>query len=128
MTEKWKHSLGKDKKVGTIFLDLSKAFNTLNHNLLLAKLNLYDLSFNAIKFVLSNLSEQFDRVNIKNNFSEWCKGEPQESTLGLLLFNTFMKNIFFFMQEAYIRNFADDNSLYLIKDNFKQVKTSLTVN
>ena len=37
--EKWKHALDKGKKVGTIFLDLSKAFDTLNHNLLLAKLN-----------------------------------------------------------------------------------------
>ena len=37
--EKWKHALDKGKKVGTIFIDLSKAFNTLNHNLLLVKRN-----------------------------------------------------------------------------------------
>ena len=54
-------------------MDLSKAFDTLNQNLLLAKLNAYEFSFNAIKFVQSYLSEQFQRVNINNNFREWCK-------------------------------------------------------
>ena len=36
LIEKWKHTIYKGKKVGTIFMDLSKAFETLNHNLLLA--------------------------------------------------------------------------------------------
>ena len=73
MTEKWKHVLDKGKKVGTIFMDLSKAFDTLNQNLLLAKLNVYGFSLNTKNFVQSYLSEQFQRVNINNNFSEWCK-------------------------------------------------------
>ena len=70
MIEKWKQALEKGKKVGTIFMDLSKAFDTLNHNLLLAKLNAFGFSFNAIKFVQSYLSERFQRVNINNNFRE----------------------------------------------------------
>ena len=73
MIEKWRHALDKGKKVGTIFMDLSKAFDTLNHNLLFAKLDAYGFSFNAIKLVQSYLSERFQRVNINNNFSEWCK-------------------------------------------------------
>ena len=50
MTEKQQHTFDKNKKVGTIFMDLSKAFDTLNHNLLLAKLNAHGFSFNAIKY------------------------------------------------------------------------------
>ena len=48
--EKWKHALDKMKIVGTIFMDPSKAFDRLNHNLILAKLNLYFFSFKATKF------------------------------------------------------------------------------
>ena len=41
MIEKWKHALDKGKRFSTIFMDLSKALDTLNHNLLLTKLNVY---------------------------------------------------------------------------------------
>ena len=80
MIEKWKHALDKGKKVDTIFMDLSKALDTLNHNLLLVKLNAYGFSFNAIKFIQNYLSERFQTVNKNNNFSKWCKillGVPQ---------------------------------------------------
>ena len=128
MIEKWKHALDKGKKDGTIFMDLSEAFDTLNHNFLLAKLNAYGFSFSAVKLVQSHLSERFQRVNINNNFSEWCKillGVPQGSILGPLLFNIFINDIFYFIQDAYICNFADDHSLYSIEDNLKEVKTIL---
>ena len=72
MIEKWKHVLDKGKKVGAMFIGLSKAFHTLNHNLLLAKLSAYGFSFNLIKFIQSYLSERFQRVNINNIFSESC--------------------------------------------------------
>ena len=47
MIEKWKGALDESKKVGTIFMDLSNSFGTLNHNLLLATLNAYGFSFKA---------------------------------------------------------------------------------
>ena len=53
--EKWKHTLDKDKKVCAIF-------NTLNHNLLLVKLNTHGFSFDVSKFVQSYQSERFQRV------------------------------------------------------------------
>ena len=49
MIEKWKRVLGENMKVGAIFMDLSKVFNTLNHRLLLATLKAYDLQPTALK-------------------------------------------------------------------------------
>ena len=126
--EKWKHTLYKDKKVRAMFMHLSKAFNTPYHYLLLAKRNTYGFSFNAIKYVESYLLERFLRVNINNNFSEWRKillGVPQWSVLGPLLVNILTNDIVFFVQEAYIKTFVDDNSLNSIEDNFKDLKTIL---
>ena len=75
--------------------------------------------------------ERFQRANINNNFSEWCKillGVPQGSILVLFLFNILINDIFYFIQDAYICNFADDKSLYSIEDNLKEVKTTLKKN
>ena len=55
MIGKWKHALDNGKKVATVFMNLSKTFDTLNHNLILAKLNANSLSSNAIKFVQNYL-------------------------------------------------------------------------
>ena len=54
-------------------MDLSKAFHTLYHNLWLTKLNEYGFSISVIKFLYIYFSEQLKRLNINNNFSEWCK-------------------------------------------------------
>ena len=113
-----------------MFMDLSKTFDTLNHNLLIAKLNMYGFSFNAIKLIQNYLLERFQKVNEKYNFRKWCKilmEVSQESILGLFLFNIFI-NIFHFIQKVYICNFVDDNSLYSIEDKFKEVKTILKKN
>ena len=86
MLEKWKLVLDKGCNIGAIFMYLSKAFDMLNHDLLLAKLNAYGFSANAIAYI-SYLSNRYQKPNINDKFSTWkniYKGVPQGSVLSPL--------------------------------------------
>ena len=69
MLEKWKKTLDKLENVCTIFMGLSKAFDNINHNLLLAKLKVYGFSENPLTLMCSYLKDQRQAVQVKNNFS-----------------------------------------------------------
>ena len=58
MIENWKTQVNKKKKIGVIIMDLSTAFGTLNHNLLVAKLKAYGLNLNAASFIKSYLTNR----------------------------------------------------------------------
>ena len=73
LLEKWKKALDKGENVCTIFMDLSKAFNSVNHNLLLAKLKTYGFAENALKLMCSYLKDWRQAVQINNNFSSYKK-------------------------------------------------------
>ena len=95
-------------------MDLSKAFDCLPHNLLIAKLNAYGLDSSACDLLASYLTDRRQRVKIGSTRSEWVelkKGVPQGSILGPLLFNVFMNDMFYFIEKCVLYNYADDNSL-----------------
>ena len=60
--EKWKKSLDKEENMSAIFMDLSKAFDTINHCLLLTKLKAYGFSKQALRFICSCLKNKRQRV------------------------------------------------------------------
>ena len=96
MLEKWKIALDEKGYVGAILMDLSKAFDTLNHELLIAKVNAYGFPHDSIRLLYSYLSNRWQRTKINNTFSSWSEillGVPQGSILGPLL-KLFKRSIF----------------------------------
>ena len=69
MTEKWIGALDENMKVGTTFMDFSKAFDTLNHRLLLAKRKAYGLQITALKQMENYLTRRFQRKKVSNSYS-----------------------------------------------------------
>ena len=116
MLEKWKTALDEKGYGGAILMDLSKAFDTLNHELLIAKLNTYGFSHDYLRLLYTYLSNRWQRTKINNTFISWSEillGAPQCSILGPLLFNIYLYNLFFINIESDLCNFADDNTLHL---------------
>ena len=80
-------------------MDLSKAYDCLPHDLLLAKLQACGFSKESIILFLSYLTHHTQRIKIRSTFSDWTnilKDIPQGSILGTLLFNIFINNLSFF--------------------------------
>ena len=71
MLEKWKSSLDKGKVFGVLLTDLSKAFDCLSHELIIAKLHAYGFSLSALKLMQSYLSERKQRTKINQAYSSW---------------------------------------------------------
>ena len=124
MLEKWKSVVDNKKTFGALLTDLSKAFDCLSHDLLLAKLNAYGFNLPALRLIQSYLSKRKQRTKINSEFSAWEEilfGIPQGSILGPLLFNIFLCDLFFEMNDVDFSSYADDNTPFFVGNDLDEV-------
>ena len=116
LIERWRKSIDNKSYEGAVLTDLSKALDTLNHNLLIAKLNGYGFDIKTLKLLHSYLTKRWQRTKVNSSFSTWLKllqDVTQGSVLGHILFNIYLNDLFYLTELTQVCNFAADTTYYV---------------
>ena len=133
LLQAWQKELNQCGFVGTILMDLSKAYDCLHHDLLIAKLEAYGLNTASLSLIKNYLANRKQRTKVGSSYSDWfeflrgiSQGSKLGPLLGPLLSNISINDIFFEIQNSNICNFADDNTLYFCSQGLQTVIENLT--
>ena len=124
----FKKSLDQGGEYAALLTDLSKAFDCLPHDLMIAKLHAYGFDKASLSLLHSYLTHRYQRVKINNSYNLWSlikHGVPQGSILGPILFNIFLCDMFFMIDNIDIASYADDNTSYSVGKNQCYLETKL---
>ena len=120
MVERWRQCLDNGGVSGALLANLSKAFDCILHDLLIAKLEAYGFDYNSLQTLQSYLSNRKQRTKINGAFSKYCEilfGVPQGSILGPLLLNIYICDMFYDIYNFDIASYTDDNTPYTSSSN-----------
>ena len=101
---------------GALLTDLSKAFDCIPHDLIIAKLEAYGFHIDALKLIHNYLSNRKQRVKVNDTYSSWKDifyGVPQGSIFGPLLFNIHLCDLFYFLEDLDTASYVDDTIQFI---------------
>ena len=128
MLEKFEESGDRGDEFGALFTDLSKAFDCIDHNLLITNLSWYEVTTKSLNLIFSYFKNRTQSVSINNSYSnkrEIIYGLPQASVLEPLLFNIDLLDLFLECEDENINSYADDTTLYSCAEDMSSVITEL---
>ena len=102
---------------GALLTDLSKAFDCIQYDLIIAKLEAYGFHIDALKLIHDYLSNRKQRFKVNDARSSWKDtfyGVPQGSILHPLLLNVYLCDLFYFLENLDIVSYADDTTIVLL--------------
>ena len=124
-------SLDEGNYVFGIYIDLKKAFDTVQHDILLSKLQHYGIRGIAFEWFRSYLAKRKQYVitnGIQSDISDLCEyGVPQGSALGPILFLLFINDINKPLNHIIVKLFADDTNCFISGNNFNQLERLVEV-
>ena len=120
LTEDWKHAIDRKELVTILSTDMSKAFDSLCHNLVIKKLKAYGFTNQSLDLIRSFLNDRYSRVKlgtIRSEWSEMSRGCSQGSSFGPLLWNLFQNDMTMLVKYTNLFMYADDHQLYVTGSN-----------
>ena len=128
VTDDWKEKIDRKNYIASVFIDLRKAFDTINHDILYNKLMNLGIEVTELKWFQSYLSKRSQRVIINDVLSDphdINAGVPQGSILGPILFLLFINDMPTILTHCSIEMYADDTLLYTYGKDVEKIKHAL---
>ena len=126
--DSWLNALDNGKMVGVVLVDFKKAFDLVDHQILINKLKVYGIKDDALSWFdtyLVNRKQQVAINDCKSDFKKITYGVPQGSILGPLLFLLFINDLPLYTSNVFTDLYADDTTLYDVQDSMEQIKNNL---
>lgn len=120
----WRKEMNEDKVVLSVFVDLQRAFETIDRDILIKKLSSYGVGGIALEWIKDYLDNRFQQTRIGSNISNKRKslfGVPQGSVLGPLLFIIYVNDIHRVLSKSFVNLFADDTLISVSGKNLREI-------